>query len=167
VLVAGGRGIAPLIFLSTKASASGRVVFLAGARTEIELRLLDRIKATEIFLSTDDGSLGRKGTVVELLKSLERSIGWLRRRNEASPGVVVYGCGPAGMLHGLHSYVISKRAPCYVSLEAHMACGMGVCQGCAVKAAGPRFSLVCKDGPVFDSRLIDWKQYEGAWGRAR
>jgi dihydroorotate dehydrogenase electron transfer subunit len=170
VLVAGGRGIAPLVFLaermaSRKKEASGPVLFLAGARTASELALLDAIRATEVFVSTDDGSLGRKGTVVELLKSLGLQAGSARGRTAAgsgkSPGAVLYGCGPAGMLRALHSYSASKGLPCFVSLEARMACGVGVCQGCAVGVKGSRYALVCKDGPVFRSDLVDWAGYEG------
>jgi len=204
VLVAGGRGIAPLIFFAGKMGSSGRVLFLAGARTADELVLLERIKATEIFVSTDDGSLGKRGTVIALLRSLGPSIdsmcqgggisseGAMGKKGASHPGsavglrgaargggyarkggstrsvddacsrVVLYGCGPAGMLSALHSYAVSKSVPCFVSLEARMACGVGVCQGCAIKVAGSRYALVCKDGPVFESRLVDWTEYEGA-----
>ncbi len=169
VLVAGGRGIAPLVFLaesmtSRKEIASGPVLFLAGARTAAELALLDRIRATEVFVSTDDGSLGKKGTVIELLKGLDRQVVSARRAaapvSGKSPGAVLYGCGPAGMLRALHSYSASKGLPCLVSLEAGMACGLGVCQGCAVGVKGSRYALVCKDGPVFQSDLVDWARYE-------
>ena len=171
VLVAGGRGIAPLIFLaesmaSARKGRSRPVLFLAGARTAEELVLLDRIKATEAFVSTDDGSLGRKGTVVGLLKSLGRelSLGCARvgRAAGADARHLLFGCGPTEMLSALHSYALSEGVPCFVSLEARMACGLGACQGCAVRARDSRYALVCKDGPVFRSDLIDWAQYEGA-----
>jgi dihydroorotate dehydrogenase electron transfer subunit len=157
VLVAGGRGIAPLIFFANTMAGTMRrpsrpVVFLAGARTAGEIVLLDRIRTAEVFVSTDDGSAGRKGTVVELLKSLGRG--------PVRP--VLFGCGPAAMLRALHSYAESLELDCFVSLEARMACGLGVCQGCAVSTGAARPVLVCKDGPVFGSNVIDWTHYEGA-----
>ena len=171
VLVAGGRGIAPLIFFAESMASSRRgtsrpVLFLAGARNAEELVLLDRITDTEIFVSTDDGSLGKKGTVMGLVSSLGREFGLGRPGPDRAAGVrvrpVLYGCGPTEMLAALHSYAVSNGIPCFVSLEARMACGLGLCQGCAVRIAGSRHALVCKDGPVFQSDLIDWAQYEGA-----
>jgi dihydroorotate dehydrogenase electron transfer subunit len=171
VLVAGGRGIAPLTFhagsiTSSRARSSSRVLFLAGARTAADLALLDRVKAMEVFVSTDDGTQGRKGTVIQLLKSLERQIDSVRQDKGgavgARPQAVLYGCGPAGMLSALHSYAVSKGLPCFVSLEARMACGLGLCQGCAVRLTGSRYALVCKDGPVFESGAVDWARYGGA-----
>ncbi len=156
VLVAGGRGIAPLVFYSKSVRRREDLVFLAGARTEDELFLLERAEARLLFVSTDDGTAGRKGTVTELLESVWKSVG-LRPAS-----TVLIGCGPAGMLKELHSYSVAKRVLCYVSLEARMACGMGVCQGCAIRTKGSRYALVCKDGPVFDSRRVDWRSYEGA-----
>ena len=170
VLVAGGRGIAPLIFFAERVASSekrtsGSVLFLAGARTAAELVLLDRIRATEVFVSTDDGSAGKKGTVIRLLESLdletESARGATGLAATARPKAVLYGCGPAGMLRELHSYAASRRLSCFVSLEARMACGMGVCQGCAVGVVGSRYALVCKDGPVFESGRIDWAHYDG------
>ncbi|MBN1505094.1 MAG: dihydroorotate dehydrogenase electron transfer subunit [Candidatus Eisenbacteria bacterium] len=171
VLVAGGRGTAPLIFFAERArrsvgGSSGPVLFLAGARTAAQLVLLDRIHATEVFVSTDDGSAGKKDTVIGLLKSLDGqpdfALGAAGRETRRRPGAVLYGCGPAGMLRELHSYAESRGLPCFVSLEARMACGLGVCQGCAVRLTGSRYALVCKEGPVFESCLVDWAQYEGA-----
>ncbi len=186
VLVAGGRGIAPLVFLAESMAASTKrpsppVLFLAGARTAEELVLLNRIKAAEVFVSTDDGSAGRKGTVVELLRSLGLDRGLRQAGAGGSTGrraaggrtgtsgsagnlsrPVLFGCGPTQMLRALNSYAESAELTCFVSLEARMACGLGVCQGCAVSTGAARPSLVCKDGPVFRSGLIDWAHYEGA-----
>jgi len=156
VMVAGGRGVSPLVFLSHKNSRSRRVLFLVGAAGEEDVVFLDEVKAWRIFVSTEDGSLGKKGTVLDLLRSTASSsdYDWSR--------TTLYGCGPVGMLKGLHEFSLEHKVPCFVSLEARMGCGVGVCQGCAVRTAESGYSLVCKDGPVFSSTSIDWDNYVGA-----
>jgi dihydroorotate dehydrogenase electron transfer subunit len=156
VIVGGGRGVSPLVFLSRRRSRTRKVLFFAGAASEKKIVFLDKVKAREIFVSTEDGSLGKKGTVLELLTSVtsSRRLDWSR--------ATLYGCGPAGMLRGLHVFSLQFKVPCFVSLEARMGCGVGVCQGCAVKTAKSGYRLVCKDGPVFSSALIDWDKYAGA-----
>ncbi|MCX5801672.1 MAG: dihydroorotate dehydrogenase electron transfer subunit [Candidatus Eisenbacteria bacterium] len=170
VMVGGGRGVSPLIFLSRERSGSRRVIFFVGAAREDEIVFLDRVKADKIFVSTEDGSLGKKGTVMELLRGAASSSGleWSR--------AALYGCGPAGMLKRLHEFSIEYDVPCFVSLEARMGCGVGACQGCAVMtvtsansarganvatASKAGYSLVCRDGPVFSSASVDWDNYEG------
>jgi dihydroorotate dehydrogenase electron transfer subunit len=155
VMVGGGRGVSPLVFLSRKRSRSKRVLFLVGAACEEEVVLLDKIGASRIFVSTEDGSLGKKGTVLDLLDGAASSpdFDWAR--------ATLYGCGPAGMLRSLHEFSLEYKVPCFVSLEARMGCGIGVCQGCAVRAVESDYSLVCKDGPVFSSVSIDWDSYAG------
>jgi dihydroorotate dehydrogenase electron transfer subunit len=77
-----------------------------------------------------------------------------------SGDVAVYACGPKPMLRKVAEMTIPLRIPCHVSLEANMACGLGVCQGCAVRAsasAGTSYWYVCKEGPVFDAEEIDWE----------
>jgi dihydroorotate dehydrogenase electron transfer subunit len=156
VMVAGGRGASPLIFLSHKNSRSRKVLFLVGAAREEDLAFLDEVKAWRIFVSTEDGSLGKKGTVMDLLSSVATSsdFDWSR--------TTLYGCGPSGMLKRLHELSLERKVPCFVSLEARMGCGVGVCQGCAVRTTRPGYSLVCKDGPVFNSTSIHWGNYAGA-----
>lgn len=153
VIVGGGRGVAPLIFLSRKRHKTRDVLFFAGAACEEKLVFLDRIRARKIFVSTEDGSLGKKGTVLELLDSVASStrLDWSR--------ATLYGCGPVGMLKGLHRLSLKLMAQCFVSLEARMGCGVGVCQGCAVKNVESGYELVCKEGPVFNSAQIDWESY--------
>ena len=72
----------------------------------------------------------------------------------------VYACGPLPMLKGLWTIAAAANIPCEVSLEASMACGLGACQGCVVRAAngqpGP-YSLVCRDGPVFEASTLNWE----------
>jgi len=154
VIIGGGRGIAPLVFLSRTAPRKRKTLFFAGAGSEAGLVFLDKVKAGGIFVSTDDGSLGMKGTVMDLLRGFvsRTSFDWSRS--------TFYGCGPAGLLKELHGLCLRLNAACFASLEARMGCGVGVCQGCAVKNSGAGYSLVCKDGPVFESARIDWESYE-------
>ncbi|KPJ61711.1 MAG: hypothetical protein AMJ46_00675 [Latescibacteria bacterium DG_63] len=155
VIVGGGRGCAPLVFLSRRRHKTTRVFFLAGARREDEIPPLDGIKASRVFVSTEDGSFGKKGSVLDLMKSVGASpdFEW--------SSAVLYGCGPVGMLGELHRFAVKKGVSCFVSLEARMGCGLGVCQGCAVATGQRKYSLVCTDGPVFDSSSVDWELYSG------
>ena len=146
VLVGGGLGIAPMPLLGQQAKRAGKtVVTIAGARTAAQL-VTDYLEDPRI--ATDDGSLGARGTVVDLLSTLLRT-GGLRRPK-------VFGCGPTPMLRALAELTIREGIPCEISLEGPMACGMGICQGCPVELVGEQkqYALVCKEGPVFDVRRI-------------
>ncbi len=153
VMVGGGRGGAPLFFLSRRRYRNRRVFLLVGARCEDELIPLGGAKASKVFVSTEDGSSGKKGTALDLLSSVVVSPGFEWKR------AVLFGCGPVGMLRGLHEFAAKEDVPCFLSLEAQMACGLGVCQGCAVGIRGGGYSLVCTEGPVFCSSSVDWARY--------
>lgn len=153
VMVAGGMGIAPLYLF---ASALKEGLMLYGARDKRVAAIADEFKGFDcsIEIATDDGSAGRRGFVTELLEEV------------ATPLTVIYACGPLGMLKAASAIADSAGAKCYVSLERSMACGIGVCLGCAVKmkpSLSPsdeeenrNYQMVCSDGPVFDSRDVDW-----------
>ncbi|UCF79407.1 MAG: dihydroorotate dehydrogenase electron transfer subunit [Candidatus Eiseniibacteriota bacterium] len=153
VMVGGGRGGAPLAFLSRRARKGKRVLFLVGARTEEHVLPLERIRASKIFVATEDGSLGMRGTVLDLLENVVSSpdFDWAE--------AALYGCGPSALLRKLHAMAVKRRVPCFVSLEARMGCGLGACQGCAVRKSSGGFFLVCKEGPVVDSLSVDWQSY--------
>lgn len=150
VLVAGGIGIAPLKLLANNLAECGRgTVLLAGARTGNELYTGGFDDISEITLATDDGSKGLKGPVtVALEATLE----------EDAEDVTVYACGPKAMIARVVDLVDLYNVECEVSLEAFMACGIGVCHGCVIKAADldgePSYLRVCSEGPVFDSRRL-------------
>ena len=153
ILVAGGIGIAPLFFL---AAAAGNVpmTFLAGFRSASERIPEDFFGPgiPEILLSTDDGSMGHHGPVTDLL---ERCLDARREKR-----LTVYTCGPLPMMKRVAVLCRSRDIPCQVSLEANMACGVGACLGCAVRARPGEettYYHVCRDGPVFDSRTLDWE----------
>jgi dihydroorotate dehydrogenase electron transfer subunit len=150
VLVGGGTGIASLFDLAGAALANGaRVTVLLGARCEDELLAETdfRDQGVELRLATEDGSAGSRGLVTSLLEAVLRE----------PAGVRVYACGPTPMMRAAAELAASAGRPCHVSLENRMACGYGVCLGCAVPRASGGFELVCRDGPVFDAGRLAWE----------
>ncbi|MFZ5996154.1 MAG: dihydroorotate dehydrogenase electron transfer subunit [Nitrospirota bacterium] len=145
IAVAGGIGIASLFPLLQKFEKRAHLCY--GARNKAELVMVDEARkaAKELFIATDDGSAGGKGFVTEYLKHCL----------DSSPGAPVYACGPTPMLHIVAKKVRDRGIPCYVSLEEHMACGIGACLGCVVKTTAGQ-KRVCKEGPVFAAEEIIW-----------
>lgn len=149
LLVGGGVGIAPLVFLAQKALSQGRsVTLLLGAATSAQLypqTLLPH--QVKLVAATEDGSKGRKGTVVELVPEFLEGADAL------------FACGPVSMYESLLS-VLEKRAsrlPVQVSLEVRMGCGVGACYGCTIRTKrGLR--QVCKDGPIFPLEEVLWEE---------
>lgn len=149
VLLAGGIGIVPLLLLDEQMPPTQERIFVAGFRSEDSLTVR-RAELTDrrIEVATDDGSLGFKGTAVELLQN--------RLQNISPHAIRVYACGPGPMLAALKRLCRERRIPAYVSLEVPMGCGLGACQSCAVpRADGNGYLLVCHDGPVFDISDVD------------
>ncbi len=149
LLVGGGTGLAPLLFLAeTMASEGIRPDVLMGGRTEDDLfwKELYMGIAGEIGLTTDDGSLGTKGTVMALLPGMLQAGGYDS----------VFVCGPAPMMKAVSGAVMEVGTPCQVSLERYMACGLGACLSCSCQGVGKRIK-VCKDGPVFRAEEVtEW-----------
>ena len=153
IVVAGGMGIAPISFLTSHLSKDKTIVIVGAANKE-ELFDIDYIKSQgyRVFLATDDGSLGKKGFVTEILKEkLDELL--LDKDNE---DIVVYSCGPYPMLKKLANICKKLKIYTQVSMEAKMACGIGLCLGCVVSKSDGGFLHVCKDGPVFDANEVDW-----------
>ncbi len=151
VLVGGGVGIAPISFLHDMLDQAGREHHLImGARNGAE-QFLTHAPDRHITLTTDDGSAGLAGTVIDGLEPVLRRIGTDR--------VALFGCGPPPMLTALKEFANAHDLPCQLALEEMMGCGFGICQGCSVEIkteAGrdqssyrERFQLACLDGPVF------------------
>lgn len=154
LLVAGGIGIAPLVFLFQRLGP-GSCEILMGFRSKDEMIPLAPLglDGTALTLSTDDGSAGQKGLVTDLLDG--------RLRVTGGTGISVYACGPHPMLKAVARLARSAGVPCQVSLESFMACGLGACQGCAVGASpgrGREYLHVCQDGPVFEAEAIEWER---------
>jgi dihydroorotate dehydrogenase electron transfer subunit len=152
LLVGGGTGIASLYDLAARAHGRGsRVAVLLGARSAADLMAVEDFEKLGVSLgiATEDGSVGVRGLVTRLL---EESFAGLRKDEQAT----VYACGPSAMMRRVAELAARDDRPCQVSLENHMACGFGVCLGCAVKRAAAGFALVCSEGPVFDAARLDW-----------
>ena len=109
---------------------------------------------------SDDGSTGRKGFVTELVEE------FLQNQTRASAACAacagkpvppaVLACGPKGMLKAVAAVCAAHGVACQVSLEERMGCGVGACLVCACKTADGHMKHVCKDGPVFDAKEVDW-----------
>jgi dihydroorotate dehydrogenase electron transfer subunit len=150
-MIGGGMGIAPLYFLARQHMqvnrAFGNPPVLLGAQTQAELlQLAEEFVELgyPVHTATDDGTLGHHGFVTELLEEI------LTRVQQ------VYVCGPMPMMQVVVAQCLKAGVPCQVSLETHMACGLGACLGCNVPAAGGGYRHVCKDGPVFHAEEVQW-----------
>lgn len=155
LLIGGGVGIPPLAFAAkalagrTGKAAPERVAAAVGFRTK-ETYLLRELEAScRVYISTDDGSLGTPGTVLDAV-----------RASEETPELI-FACGPKVMLRAVKTYAAAAGAKCYVSMEERMACGVGVCLGCVCRTTGvDEHSLVssarvCADGPVFPAEEVE------------
>ena len=103
---------------------------------------------TNPHLSTDDGTAGFKGTVVQLLENFLQS--------NPLPNIKIFGCGPNAMMEALSKFSEQTNIECELSLEGEMACGIGLCQGCIVELRDSEksYALTCVEGPTFSSRSI-------------
>jgi len=151
-LVAGGVGVASLYYLGLYLQELGTVrstVFLGGcSAADILCREEFESMGAKICITTEDCSLGEMGVVTSMV---ERAL-----KDDGKPDVI-YACGPQAMLKAVRDIGAAHGVRCQISLESAMACGFGVCLGCAVERAGNPGSYlhVCTDGPVFDSRAVD------------
>ena len=150
--VAGGIGVAPLIFLAdamveTDINLSDSIVFLGG-RTSDDILCASVFTsfALDVHTTTDDGSLGEKGIVTQPLEK------WLASNRPD----IIYACGPMPMLRAVADIAKKNSLPCEVSIETIMACGIGACLGCAVNKnkQTDTYQHVCIDGPVFDASVM-------------
>ena len=149
IIVAGGMGAAPLLFLAEKLR-SRQVMVLIGASTKSQILCEKEFKrlGCDVKIATDDGSCGFKGRVTDLLKHLLRA-------TSHKPQATIYACGPRPMLRELSRISRKRKIPAQVSLEEHMACGIGACLGCVVNTT-EGYKRVCKDGPIFNAEEIIW-----------
>jgi len=153
ILVAGGVGIVSLYPLAERLTPQKLFVFIGGKnRNDILCSSDFKSLHSNIFIATEDGSLGFKGTVVDLFLSQ-------RKRFERNESNYLYACGPTGMLKKLTGAIRYEQFVCQASLESRMGCGFGACWGCVVKTTNPKipYQRVCKEGPVFDLKEIVWE----------
>jgi dihydroorotate dehydrogenase electron transfer subunit len=159
VLVGGGIGIPPLLFFGKSLLDSGyaeEVVLLAGARNAGKHLSDDlmRPSASRWERCSDDGSMGHKGLVTDLLST-----------ELDGADCEVFTCGPHPMMAAVAALCSARDVACQASLEEYMACGYGVCVGCVIEVrpsgggeapAYEKYSRVCVDGPVFDAHRVNW-----------
>lgn len=145
LLVGGGVGVAPLLYLGKILQEKGaEVSFLLGARSEKDLLELDEFKKYgKVYISTEDGSAGENGfvTMHSILNKGKFDF--------------IQCCGPQPMMKAVANFAKSKRLACEVSLENTMACGVGACL-CCVEDTKDGNVCVCKEGPVFNIERLKW-----------
>ena len=168
LIIAGGIGAPPLIhladYLHDKYPQIEKIAFAGTKSIEhmpVTIQIDNEVGATiaefsrykiETYIATDDGSVGHRGFVTECLKN------WINENKHDIDNTVIYACGPKPMLAAVSVIAADHNIQCQVSMEEMMACGIGICQSCAVETKADsnetQYKLCCKDGPVFDSRQI-------------
>ena len=147
--IAGGRGIAPIHFAIKEYLKNNKVKLVYGAKSKEDLNLLEKLnnlKLDELILYTDDGSIGKKGVATIDIREIIRQ----NRIN------VTVSCGPDDMFKTLYQNTRNVKTTHYVSLEALMGCGFGICHSCAVKTRQHGYKKVCSDGSIFEIDEIAW-----------
>ncbi len=147
LLVGGGVGVAPLLYMGAEMQRKGNTPsFLLGARSASDLLLLDYFeKYGRVYITTEDGSAGEKGFVTS------HSV-----LSEEPKFDMIATCGPKPMMQAVARYAASEGISCEVSLENMMACGVGACLCCVEKTVEGNL-CVCKDGPVFNINKLLWQ----------
>ena len=146
LLVGGGVGTAPMLMLGSELAKMGcKPTFLLGARSAKDLLQLEEFqKLGDVYMTTEDGSMGEKGYVTQ------HSI------LNAAAFDMIYTCGPKPMMMAVAKYAKANGVECEVSLENTMACGVGACL-CCVENTDEGHLCVCKDGPVFNIKKLLWQ----------
>lgn len=152
-IIGGGIGVFPLQELAKQAKKINiEVDTYLGFRNKEYVVLEKEFEkvSDKLVITTDDGSYGEKGFAINFLEKE------LNSKNYDC----IYGCGPLPMLKAIQKLSVDKNIECQISLEEKMACGLGVCLGCAVKTAksskeNPEYWHVCKGGPVFNARDVE------------
>ncbi len=148
LLVGGGCGVAPLLFLSQFLNQNNvRPTILVGFQTKEEVSEIDTYsKYGTVHITTNDGTEGERGLVVD------HSI----LQKERLPFKKIYCCGPDAMMQSVARIATMQGIDCEVSLENSMACGFGVCL-CCVTPTDRGNERVCVEGPVFNTKRLKWK----------
>lgn len=151
-LVGGGIGVPPMLQLAKEINKNqlAPMQVIMGYRDDNTF-LLDEFKEeAQSFVSSDNGAVGTKGTVVDAIKE---------NMLEAE---VIYACGPMPMLRALKEYAEANQMECFVSMEERMACGIGACLACVCNSkekdehTNVNNKRICKEGPVFNARDVEW-----------
>ena len=147
LLVGGGIGLPPMLYAAK--GCKGEVHVIAGFRSQNRAMLTEDFSACTkaLNIASDDGSVGHHGFVDALVRQK------LEKENNFTS---ILACGPKPMLRAIVRVAEEFGVPVQVSMEERMACGVGACLGCAVQMADGTMKHVCKDGPVFDAKEVDW-----------
>ncbi len=190
IIVAGGIGVAPMVALSEKIRITNKELRLSvfiGGKIKNDILCKEDFKkiGAKVHIATEDGSMGKKGTSVDLLKKFVTDSQSSIFNLQSS---IIFACGTQGMLKAVASIARDKNMACQVSLDKRMACGTGACLGCVVRVSGQwsvvsgqknkkddastlrgthpvdgsqhstLYKCVCTDGPVFDAEEINWEE---------
>lgn len=153
VLVAGGYGVAPLLFLARSLPGTG-TVFIGGQSSDDILCAREFAEeGWTVLTTTENGTAGETGLVTDALDK------WLADQPK-DPATEFFGCGPTGMLRAIADRAARRNARAWVSLDRHMGCGVGACLACVVQTCDAdgttTYARVCRDGPIFDARVVNW-----------
>jgi dihydroorotate dehydrogenase electron transfer subunit len=145
IIVAGGLGAAPFPYLVRKIGNNKIIKCFVGGKSSHDVI---QYGMKNIQTATENGSLGFRGDVIELLDA--------KLSAEDYSNVKVFACGPNAMLRALKEFTIKHNIECEASTECAMACGFGICMGCSIEEIKQKdkYLLVCKDGPVFNVRDV-------------
>lgn len=142
IAVAGGYGIAPFYELAQiRKNLQQDFTIYYGARSQSDLLYLDQFRelGVELRITTEDGSMGLKGRIIDLLK---------QDFAKSSPQKI-WSCGPMGLLAAIKEWGETHQLDAELSIEEAMGCGTGICLGCVVKNQEGQYIRACKEGPVF------------------
>lgn len=146
-LIGGGVGIPPMVQLAK--TIQGEKQIIVGYRNNETFLDKDLDRRGDLYIATEDGSLGTKGNVMDAI-----------RENKLTADMI-FACGPMPMLRAIKKYAEEADIPAYISLEEHMACGIGACLGCVVKTAKKdahshvNNTRICTEGPVFEAQEVE------------
>lgn len=146
-LMGGGIGVPPILQLAKELDADKSI--LVGYRDNNLFLKEDLDKYGKVYVATEDGSAGTKGNVMDAITA------------NALEADVIFACGPMPMLRAIKKYAAEKQIKAYISLEEHMACGVGACLGCVVKTrevdhhSHVNNARICTDGPVFEAEEVE------------
>lgn len=146
-LMGGGIGIPPMLQLAKEMQGDKQIV--VGYRDAATFLKEDLEQHGKVYIATEDGSIGTKGNVMDAIA--QNGLG----------ADVIFACGPMPMLRAIKKYAAEHNIKAYISLEEHMACGVGACLGCVVKTkevdhhSHVHNARICTDGPVFEAEEVE------------
>lgn len=146
-IMGGGIGIPPMLELAKRLQAGKQII--VGYRDRDTFLKEELEQHGSVYVATEDGSVGSRGNVMDAI------------RENGLCADIIFACGPMPMLRAIKRYAEEQGIPAYISLEEHMACGVGACLGCVVKTreidshSHVNNARICTDGPVFEAGEVD------------